>query len=274
MNLHKLGHIAQNWLPPVAYQGLRTLRPNRIRFNGDYADWETAARSCTGYDAASILNKVLDATLKVQRGEAAFERDSVLFRDPEYSWPVLTGLMWAAARNRGILNVLDFGGALGSSYFQCARFLDAVPDVRWNVVEQQGFVAAGRAHIQDNRLRFYFDIEECIAENKPNAVLLSSVLQYLREPFVLLKQVIDLASDILVLDRTPYTNSGHSSVLKVQSVPASIYAASYPCWFMNEEHLLSLARDNNYSLVSCFNSLDKLDESATWKGHIFSLERK
>jgi putative methyltransferase (TIGR04325 family) len=38
---------------------------------------------------------------------------------------------------------LDFGGSLGSSYFQNKKFLDALRLVEWNVVEQENFVATG-----------------------------------------------------------------------------------------------------------------------------------
>ena len=91
----------------------------------------------------------------VKRGEAVFERDSVIFDKVQYAWPVTAGLMWVAARNGGRLSVLDFGGSLGSSYFQNREFLAYLPNVRWSVIEQAHFVKAGRKHIQDERLVFY-----------------------------------------------------------------------------------------------------------------------
>lgn len=36
---------------------------------------------------------MLEATLKVKRGEAVFERDSVLFDEIQYSWPVTAALI-------------------------------------------------------------------------------------------------------------------------------------------------------------------------------------
>ena len=45
--------------------------------------------------------------MKVKKGEAVYERDSMIFDQIEYSWPVLFGLMWAAAQNSGYLKVLD-----------------------------------------------------------------------------------------------------------------------------------------------------------------------
>ncbi len=174
-----------------------------------------------------FLAKVLEATLKVKCGEAAYERDSVLFDEIEYSWPVLSGLMWVAARNGGRLNVLDFGGALGSSYFQNRKFLQSLPDVRWNVVEQPHYVDAGRKNIQDDQLRFYLTIEECLSETHPNVVLLSSVLQYLKTPFDIILRLSDADANYLIINRTPFSGQAEDKVL-VQRVPESIYPASYP----------------------------------------------
>lgn len=221
--------LALDCVPPMLVRWVRRVRRPRIRFEGEFATWEDASARCTGYDAEGILGKVLDATIKVKRGEAAFERDSVLFDHIEYAWPVLSGLMWAAARNGGRINVLDFGGALGSSYFQNRRFLQTLPEIRWNVVEQAHYVEAGRASVQDEQLRFYKTIEECLGDNRPNVVLMSSVLQYLKSPNAIVKAVSSAGADCLIIDRTPFSTHGRDQLL-IQRVPSSIYAASYPMW--------------------------------------------
>lgn len=219
--------IAKDWLPPAVVRALQPLSSRGIRFEGDYATWDEAAAQCTGYDAASILDKVLEATLKVKRGEAAYERDSVLFDEIEYAWPVTAALMLAAAQSGGKLDVLDFGGALGSSYFQNRAFLANLPQVRWSVIEQSHYVDAGHEHIQDNTLRFYSSIESCLTENKPNVVLLSSVLQYLPEVDQIINTINDSCATILIIDRTPFSNELMDKIC-IQKVPASIYKASYP----------------------------------------------
>jgi putative methyltransferase (TIGR04325 family) len=220
--------IAKDWLPPAVVHALRPLlRTRGIRFQGNYATWEAARAQCTGYDAESILTKVLEATLKVKRGEAACERDSVLFDEIEYVWPVTAALMWAAAQNAGRLDVLDFGGALGSSYYQNHAFLANLPQVRWSVIEQEHYVQAGRQHIQDDTLRFYSSIDDCLANNKPNVVLLSSVLQYLPVVDSVIKQINDSGATILIIDKTPFSNEQCNKIC-VQNVPESICKASYP----------------------------------------------
>ncbi len=221
--------LLKDWLPPIALRASRRIWNGGIRFEGDYTNWDEAADRCSGYSAEHILAKVLEATLKVKRGEAAFERDSVLFDEIEYSWPVLAELMWAAACNGGALDVLDFGGALGSTYFQNRNFLQTLREVRWNVIEQSHYVEAGKEHIQDKNLRFYQTIEACIAENKPNVVLLSSVLQYLPDPFSMLEDLSKCGASCMIIDRTPYSNRPIDSLV-IQQVPSRIYKASYPMW--------------------------------------------
>ena len=262
----------KDFLPPIAFRAIQCLRGRDTIFKGDYKSWKEAASKCSGYDANNILAKVLVATLKVKNGEAAFERDSVVFNKIEYSWPVLAGLMSAGARNSGVLNVLDFGGALGSSYFQNRKFLKDLPEVRWNVVEQAHFVKAGQEHIQDKHLRFYPTIDACLAENQPNVVLLSSVLQYLPEPAGVLNLLAEIKASTLILDRTSYANFGVKSTIKIQTVPPEIYTARYPCRFFSENEIIAVLARHHYALLETFPSLDKLDPTATWKGHIFTLQ--
>ena len=261
----------RNWIPPVMRSWVQHLRGRGICFEGEFPTWEAACARCTGYSANDILAKVLAATLQVKQGTAAFERDSVLFEEIEYVWPVVAGLTTVAARNAGTLNVLDFGGALGSSYFQHLRLLSTLPSVRWNIVEQPHYVEAGQAFIQDKQLRFYTSIEECLAENRPNVILLSSVLQYLAEPAETFRTLLDVGADSVILDRT-IINDSMSDRIYVQRVPSFIYSASYPCRSFSESRLLTVACAK-YHLTADFQSLsfpalERIDSH--FKGYIFS----
>lgn len=242
----------------------------KISFQGSYTNWKSASENCGGYDSNEIITKVLSAAIKVKNGEAVFERDSVLFDHIEYAWPVLAGLLLGAARFSGNLNVLDFGGALGSSYFQNRKFLSMLKDVSWSVVEQSNYVKVGKLEIEDDHLKFYESISNCLTENNPNVVLFSSVLQYLPDPYAVLKEVFAISPDLIILDRTSYFHDTEKDELFIQKVPSSIYSASYPCWFLSERKLLKCMDESGYLLIEDFQSLDKLNDLATWKGHIFS----
>lgn len=211
---------------------INRLRPGSAIWSGDYTNWEQAAVHCTGYDAANILEKVKQAVLKVKNGQAVYERDSVLFDEIEYSWPLLAGLMWIAARNDGKLHVCDFGGSLGSSYFQNRKFLQELTTVAWSVLEQDSFVATGKEYIQDDTLRFFADMNECMQIGTPDVLLLSAVLPYIARPYDLLEQLMQYNIPYVIIDNT-YFNYRSRDRICIQRVQPEIYDASYPCWFLD-----------------------------------------
>jgi putative methyltransferase (TIGR04325 family) len=266
--------FARDWIPPAILRWVRKKRRDGIFFSEAYSSWAEAASHCKGYDAESILAKVLAATLKVKHGNAAFERDSVTFSEVDYDWPVLAGLMWTAAKNGGQLNVLDFGGALGSSYFKHRKFLQSLPATRWSVVEQAHYVKAGLDHVQDEHLRFYPSIDHCLSENQPNVILLSSVLQYLPSPYSILKELVKISADTILIDKT-IVNCSSIDRIYVQNIPASIYSASYPCFSLSEARLMNFF-EKIYEKCSDFDCLEfpSLDSIESKFQGYFLLKRK
>jgi len=249
--------------PPILVQGYRALRSKKnspvqdgLYLAGNYSSWAEALAASTGYDSEVILEKTKAALLKVKRGEAAYERDSVLFDEIQYSWPLLAGLMWVAAQSGGRLNVLDFGGSLGSTYFQNRRFLKCLPAVRWNIVEQPRWAEVGKADFEDEHLRFYGDINACLAETQPNVIVLSSVLQYLEQPFEVLRTLSATPCNHLIVDRTPFWD-GLADRLCVQYVPTSIYAVSYPSWIFSLHRFRSFLNEG-WEIVAEFDDPDRL----------------
>lgn len=238
-------------------------------FSGDYQGWKAAEALCTGKDSPVILFKTRNAMREVKEGRAVFERDSVLFEYPEYSWPVLAGILWAATPLNGRLRVLDFGGALGSHYYQYRRFLDSVSDLRWNVVEQAHYVECGRKEFEDDRLRFFSGIEDCIGIEKPTVALLSCSIQYLEDPHEFLERLVAQEIEFLVFDRTPFIERS-TDRLTIQRVPPSIYDASYPAWFFNRGKFMAHF-SGGYDLVSEFESRDFVNIPSIYKGFIFRL---
>lgn len=228
-----------------------------LYLSGNYLSWDTALRDSEGYDSATILNCTKEALLKVKRQEAVCERDSVIFDELQYNWPLLTGLMWVAAQNSGRLIVLDFGGSLGSGYFQNRVFLSKLPNVQWNVVEQPNHVKVGKEHFEDNRLKFFTTIRECNEATQPNVVLFGSVLQYIDKPYEILHEVSDLGCEHLIIDRTPFWD-GSSDRLCVQHVPPCIYKASYPSWIFSRSLFNSELSRSGFKVVAEFENQDRL----------------
>ncbi len=224
-------------------------------FTGDYATWEEARSQCSGYDAPAILEKVRDALLKVKNGEAVYERDSVLFDKVEYSLPLVAFLLYVSSASNGELNIVDYGGSLGSTYFQNRKFLNRLKKVNWSIVEQSHFVACGRNEFEDESLAFFESIEGCKDTRKPNCLLLSSVLPYLDDPKKHLRAMLDHNFEFIILDRTPFLMDGSPDRLTIEHVPDEIYKASYPAWFFNYESFIDLV-GQKYELFENFAGND------------------
>lgn len=255
-------------LPPIIIDFIRSFLFSRYGWHGNFKSWEEAKKRTTGYDIPLIVEKVRKALLKVKKGESVYERDSVLFDEIEYSWPVLSGLLLAAALDKGKLSVLDFGGSLGSSYFQNKKFLRQFSFVSWNIVEQPHFVDVGKKYFEDEVLHFYYDIEECVRNQKPNILLLSSVLQYIEKPYEMLERLLSFKFPFVIVDRTSFHTKPRDRIT-IQKVPPWIYEASYPCWLFDEGRFVSFFQDNGYEMVESFLSLGGKTKIYEDKGFIW-----
>lgn len=266
-----LGRLATQFLPPVLSRLLRR-RLDRGGYFGDFPHWQAARELSTGYDARRILEKVRSSLAQVKAGKAAYERDSVLFDEVQYAWPLLAALLWVASRHGNSLKVLDFGGSLGSSYFQNRHFLSHLETLEWSIVEQEEFVECGKREFEDTVLRFFHTVQECAAARSPDCFLLCSVLPYLEEPYRVLRELLLQKPAYIIVDRTPVLE-GERDRITVQRVPEEIYGGSYPAWFLSRSSLLAFL-EREYRLVAEFDALggciDLGNEVAWLKGFIFA----
>jgi putative methyltransferase (TIGR04325 family) len=241
--------ILRNLLPPMVFDFLAKLSGTRISVNGNYSSWQEAATRSRGYDTRDILERVRQATRVVVTDNTKFERDGVVFAQKHYPFALIAVLLDVAQRNNGKLSVMDFGGSLGSSYYQCRDFLTSLRDVRWSVVEQAHFVDCGNAEFQNETLRFYHSIEDCYRAESPKVVLFSSVLQYLENVEEVLQDVARRKPDTVMIDRTPIIED--YSRIAVQRVPSRIGKASYPVRLFAREDLTKHFTDG-YRVLSTF----------------------
>jgi putative methyltransferase (TIGR04325 family) len=225
-----------------------------VWFRGNYASWADARRASMGYDAPGILEKVRTATLAVISGAVACERDSVTFDRIEYSFPLLASLLWVATRARNRLRILDFGGSLGSSYWQNRGMLAHLDSLRWSIVEQPQFVKVGQAEIANETLRFYESVDACLQSEDVNTVLMSGVLQYLEDPYTLIGSILSRRIPFIVIDRTQFFVADLPDRITIEHVHPSVYEATYPSWFFNLSKFRAFVRGSGYRIVEEFDS--------------------
>jgi len=263
------------WLPPVLVEVYKKRARLGILFIGNFPDWDAAAARTKGYDSAQILERVLWATQQVVSGKAAGERDSVLFDQKPYPFPVIALMLRAAMENHGCLSVLDFGGALGSSYHQCKDFLGMIGTLHWNIVEQAHYVQVGKLEFECESLRFHETVGDASQASPPQVVLASSVLQYLSDPENVLKSFVSTEAEYIIIDRTPFALDGHQHI-STQSVPSSINSSSYPLWLFTETQLKAPLL-KHYDEIASFPAVDGTlgygSLKAVFKGFIFKKKK-
>lgn len=273
MNI-RLRSMARKWIPAEVLRLSRAWLRYGVVFSGEFDSWQEASVKGRGYDAPEILAKVAEATRAVKNGAAVFERDSVLFSEPHYPYPLIAGLLRAAARHGGRLSVVDFGGSLGSSYYQCRDFLRDLPEVRWCVVEQPQFVRKGREEFGDGVLSFADSIEEACAAVAPNVIVFSGVLQYLPDPWSVLRQADESGVHSIIIDRVSVIQGAHD-VISVQKIPKRISASSYPIRLFTRDSLLN-PLEKRYAVLAEFDAVDGilggLLRPVAYRGYILELK--
>lgn len=241
-------------------------------YRGDFKTWKDAVEHSSGYDDLAIFEKVKSARLAVLRGEKAYERDSVLFDSVQYFWPVVASLLWIASRENNSLRILDFGGSLGSSYFQNGELLKHL-SLSWSIVEQKHFVEFGQKNLSSKTLKFYDTPDKCFLAEKPNVALFSSVIQYLEKPYELLAEFKAKKIKYIIFDRTTFLESVPDR-MTVQYPPKKIYDTTFPAWFFNLAKFKQFF-ETNYELIAMWPSIGDpiplLDTTGRNEGMLFKI---
>lgn len=256
-NLKRIVHLIKNKISTPDF------------WSGNYSSWSDVKSKCSGYDSQEILQKSIIATRKVLNGEAAFERDTVLFQEMEWNQPLISSLLYVAKKENS-LSVFDVGGALGSLYHQYSKFLNSLTTLNWNICEQDLYVDAGNKEFATEQLSFHKDLSP-LKNGKINLVLISSSLQYFEKPYEFLSSVLEYKPKYILIDRTPF-NLENGDRLTLQKVPDVIYKASYPCWFFDKMKFLNMF-SQNYKLVWEFEAIDKANIPSQFKGFLFELRK-
>lgn len=242
--------LLKQFLPPIAKRLLKY--DFKYGWHGDYKSWNDALKETTGYSASNIISRVRESALKVKKGEAIYERDAITYDKAPVYYPVLAALLYAASKNNNRLTVLDYGGSLGTLYYQHKAFLQNIDVVHWCIVEQHEFVKVGQKDFQDHQLHFFFNAAEAVQAYRPHIVLFESSLQYFPDPYAAVQDLMKYNIPFFFIDRIAFSPSDKDR-LTIQKVPPAFYDASYPCWFPSKSKFMNLM-NSRYSLLGSFES--------------------
>ncbi len=237
--LFLMKNFVKDFCPPILFFYVKKIL-RRIMFIGSYHDWHEALQNCSSYNDEKVFDKVIESARKVRDGLAVYERDSVIFKEIQYDWKLLSALMLVAnTQNR--LNVIDFGGGLGTSYRQNLKFLNVLKcKKKWMVIEQKKFVAVGISEFTTDELSFYDSIAS-ISSVQADICILGSSLCYMEEPYNVLSSVLELKPKYILINRTPFAMIDEEYI-SIEKVFSNIYNASYPFWTLSKAKVIDFLK--------------------------------
>lgn len=265
--MYLIKKIIKQLIPPIFIIFYRKLFKKKFFIVG-FSDWNSALSKTTTYNSEDVTRKTLNSARKVRDGLAVYERDSVLFDKIQYDWPLLSSLMLAANTNNR-LNIVDYGGALGTSYRQNKKFLDLVNCKKnWVILEQKHIVEIGKREFENNELSFINSLDEL--NDSVDLAILGSSICYFEKPYQVLDDLIKLRPSYILIVRTTFSNIDKDSI-SIQIVKPTIYKASFPVWTFSKkkfkDYLLS-----SYDLIEDWeDQLQSIDNYGVNMGMLFKL---
>lgn len=243
-------------------------KPN-IGFVGIFPSFEMALSKSKGFSDEIIFQSLKSSANKFIKGDYSYERDTVLFKKKKYNRPIVKALI-LTKKNKNEINVCDYGGSIGSLYFQNRNALNM--KIKWSVIDLKKVVNFGKKNMSTNSLKFFYSIKEMKKSRSPNTLLISGFIQYVNNPFKTLSSILsDGNFEYIIVDRVYFLSDFNlKTIITVQHVDKKIYDSSYPCFLFNYNSFLNEINNLKYELVTEWNSFDKTSGIANFsKGFIF-----
>ena len=208
----------------------------KIYFSNEQKNWLSALKLSKSYNDEIIFDKVKKIYDDLSDNNFEFyERDGLILRHKPDEEDLIKFLKDKIDINYNI-EVLDYGGSLGSRFFSNYNFIRD-NKIKWNIVEQKNFVQYGKKFLQNDFLSFYNNLEECFSKKKINCVIFSGSIQYLENYDEILKKIKTYKIRYIFLDSLPLSNHAKHRIF-VQHISKKIYDSSYPIRIFSKEFFL------------------------------------
>ena len=268
--MEKIKYFIKEFIPPIVIRCLKSKKPykygwfgclfniRKYGYIGFYNSWEEAKKKTTGYGAVNIVEKVKKTTINMLASDL-YELDNIFYNgmfNYPYNWQILSAFLLINQNSNNSLNILDFGGALGTTYLQHRRYITHLNTVKYSIVEQENIVKTGKQIFKDKDIYFYSSLDLCIKEQNPQCILFSGTLQYLEFPYELLHNVLTHDFQYIIIDRTPFfASSKIAEKITIQKTGEEIYKASFPHRIFNYKDFVNIFKDK-YNILAESLSID------------------
>jgi putative methyltransferase (TIGR04325 family) len=158
------------------------------------------------------------------------------------SFPLLASITGLQGRR---LTILDVGGGMGLGYIYLRASAPWLEEIKYSVVEVEEVSRAGREVFQgDQQIQFLREFPSKEELGPVDLVQFCSSLQYMEDYQAALTKACSYGARFLYLLKIP-VGDFPTFVTAQHNLPGSVI----PVWFINHQALVSLCREQGYSLV-------------------------
>lgn len=213
-----------------------------LYYRGPYKTWDEAKKMSHGYNHKVIFNKTKKAALMILKKNYGYERDSKIFYDNNYNKYLVSKINFVKKKT---VNILDYGGSLGSIYFQNKKKINK--EIVWSIIDLKKIVQEGKKNFESRNLKFFYNLKHYKKKMLPDILILSSSLQYLKNWHNILSQLVALKPKYIFILKTSFSEKKQNQIF-IQKIPSSIYKSSYPFWGLDLGVILKIL-SNKYRLL-------------------------
>ena len=210
--------------------------PFKQTWDGVYPHLRDVPADGSTYDDERRIGEML----RFAQGALAKQRGGI---DPELWHDALAVLAGLIAAERGAVEVVDFGGALGTAYIHLLTSLPHGAQIAFRVIDQEKMCAAGR-HLFEGDARIAFDTSLDSVRAAPDIVYANSVLPYIEDYAALLKKLAGLGARYLLVARL-----AGGSYPTYATRQLNLKGQVLPYWFHNTEEIKGILRSSGYALA-------------------------
>ena len=137
--------------------------------------------------------------------------------------------------------------------------------IEWGIVERETVAAVGRQQFQTTEIKFYSDLKSALAEISTDALLCSTSIQYVPDPWSLLDEAIAGGINVIAFDRLPVGSAEHA--IFVQRLRENVFSGgSIACRRLSKKNFVAWFKERRFDLVEFFASSETEQSaiSALW----------
>lgn len=182
---------------PIRHILSALLNRNKTPRLRSYASFADALRDSNTYEDAQLIEVVKEKTKRYRDTLENTDSRIVATRQAVQNMFVLSYV-----EPRRMINVLEVGGACGASYFETKHLL---PNriANWSIVETPAMATAGQGLTGEPALSFHSDLTSAAAQlASRDLAIAQGVLQYVDNPFELLRELFELQFSFVYVSRT------------------------------------------------------------------------